>query len=232
MIDAQRMAPRRDVDLSAPRVGVVEVKNASSARTIGTMALRSTLSLGLFALLLATTTACGGSHKSARVPGLDGHDDTTAETSASGDVFEGREGFTVRLPKGFPTPTRKTEKDENVRLTTYTSSVGRGTCLVTLGDFEQELEGQHREALDAFQKGMLGEDGRLEDAANFKYRGAPARTYVFVKQTESGRVFIRVVALVVGSRMYALAFFSANEGARWREDVDGFLTSLDFSRED
>jgi hypothetical protein len=197
-------------------------------------------SLAPLALLLAlTTTACGGGDgRGARsgkrsLPTLGdrgGDDDEDRPARGGGQAFEAEEGFVVRFPKGYPEPNRTAKRIEGGVVVTYITAASNGVCGVTYVDGGRAMRDEDpRRLIAGFESGLLGDDGVLEDGRDFKFEGSPARTVILKKRSDDGSpTHWRALIVVAKGRLYATAFMSKSERARWSAEVEGYLTSVEW----
>jgi hypothetical protein len=199
----------------------------------------------LFALLalLAGVVAsgpllgCGGSSHRARhgADGADDEDDAEVESLAPlkprTDVGNGPAvdvgAFSARFPPGYAEPKRTVRKLHDGDAVAFVSSARGGVCLVLGAEQQGAREGGPKHTLRGFEKGLVGEGGKVEAAADFDYAGHPARTAMFLSRDEGGeRTYWRYLAVVDGTRIFAAIFMSKREAARRAPEIDAFLGSL------
>lgn len=199
---------------------------------------------GPLALLLAlSVTACGGGNgRGARsgkrsLPAMgDGrggdNDDERGGRGARGEgsAYEAEEGFVVHFPTGYPDPKRTQKRLDDGMVVTYISAARGGVCGVTFVDGGRAMrEEDPRRLITGFESGLLGDDGKLEDGVDFKFAGAPARTMILKKTSDDGSpTYWRAMVVVAKGKLYATAFMSPKESARWAPEVEDYLTSIEW----
>ena len=198
------------------------------------------------ALVLAlSSTACGGGDgRGARsgkrsLPTMGDHRGGDADDQRGGDAddkrgggasFDAEEGFSVRFPAGYPEPQRTQKGLDDGVVVAYISASRSGVCGVTYVDGGREMRAEDpRKLISGFESGLLGDDGEEEDGVDFKFAGAPARTMIFRKRSDDGSVtYWRVLVVVGKGKLYATAFMSPKERARWSPAVEAYLTSIEW----
>lgn len=203
--------------------------------------LRAFAPFAPFVILLALSVAAcgGGGGKGARsgkrsLPamgdGRGGDDDDERGGRGAGSAYEAEEGFVVHFPAGFPEPKRTQKRLDDGKVVTYISAARSGVCGVTFVDGGQAMrEEDPRRLITGFESGLLGDDGKLEDGVDFKFAGAPARTMILKKRSEDGSpTYWRAMVVVAKGKLYATAFMSPKESARWAPEVEDYLTSIEW----
>ncbi len=198
----------------------------------------------LAALLLASTlvVGCGGATHRARHASDASDADTDADDDDAdvaslapiqprSDVGNGPAvdvgAFSAHFPPGYAEPKRTVRKLHDGDAVAFVSSARGGVCLVLGAEQKGSREGGPRHTLRGFERGLVGEGGKVEAAADFEYAGHPARTGMFQSRDDSGaRTYWRYLAVVDGGRLFAAIFMSKREAARRAPEVDAFLASL------
>lgn len=195
--------------------------------------------LALPALLVASaiTVGCGGStHRARHASDGDGDDDaeeveSLAPIEPRTDVGNGPAvdvgAFSARFPPGYAEPKRTVRKLHDGDAVAFVSSARGGVCLVLGAEQQGAREGGAERTLRGFEKGLVGEGGKIEAASDFEYAGHPARTGMFQSRDDGGeRTYWRYLAVVDGTRIFAAIFMSKREAARRAPEIDAFLGSL------
>lgn len=135
--------------------------------------------------------------------------------------------FAARFPRGYPEPKRSVRELREGTAVSFVSATADGVCLVLGTDQERGGDDGAPRSLRSFERGLVGEKGRLEGASSFRYAGLEARTAMFTSRDSGGeRTYWRYLAVVDGPRLFAAIFMSKREPARREPAVDRFLGSL------